>query len=191
MRATTPRIHKAIIVLVVVVALAAMGTPSHADVSFTIDKETLNDLLVALVTDRVDVPLGSESAITVLFEELRITGLDPSAGDNGQGLILTSLKVKIPDLGLDLTVEPRISLGVVKKGAASLLELRFERLILPLPLTGSINIAALVPPIRYNTDNIWLLAGARGDVPVDSSLEEVVLGRDAIRFMFDVKIMED
>jgi hypothetical protein len=27
-------------------------------------------------------------------------------------------------------------------------------------------------------------------VPVDSSLEEVILGREAIRFMFDVQVME-
>jgi hypothetical protein len=173
-----------------VCALAAGAGAAHADVSFTIDKETLNDLLGALLADRVDVPLGSETAVAVYFDDMQITGLDPSAGDEGQGYILSSLKVRVPTLGLNLTVKPRISLNVVEKGGASMLELRFERLVLPMPLAGSIDIAALVPPIRYDADNVWLLAGARGNVPIDSRLKKIDLGRDAIRFMFAVEIRE-
>lgn len=180
-----PRLTAAFIVL----ALAAGAGAARADVAFIIDRETLNDLLRALVTDRVEVQLGPERSLTVMFDDLRITGLDPGAGEEGQGHILTSLDVRIPDLGIDLTVKPRISLNVVKNGAASLLELRFEELVLPLPITGSINIASLVPPIRYDTDAIWQLAGARGNVPIDSRLKEVVLGRDAIRFMFEVEVL--
>jgi hypothetical protein len=179
-----------IVAAVMVCALAAGASAARADVSFTIDKETLNDLLGALLADRVDVPLGSETSVAVYFEDMQITGLDPSAGDEGQGYILSSLKVRIPALGLNLTVKPRISLNVVEKGEASMLELRFERLVLPLPLAGSIDIAALVPPIRYDTDNVWLLAGARGNVPIDSRLKKIDLGRDAIRFMFAVEIQE-
>jgi hypothetical protein len=174
---------------VMVCALAAGAGAARAEVSFTVDKETLNDLLGALVADRVDVQLGGETAFPVFFDDMQITGFDPSAGDQRQGYILTSLNVRIPALALGLTVKPRISLNVVKQGEASLLELRFEHLVLPLPLAGSIDIASLVPPIRYNADNIWLMAGARGDVPVDSSLKEIVMGREAIRFIFDVVVM--
>ena len=185
-----PASQSPLMAAVMVCAQAAGAGSARADVSFTIDKETLNDLLGALLADRVDVPLGSEAAVGVFFDDMQITGLDPSAGKEGQGFILTSLKVRIPDLGLNLTVKPRISLNVVMKGEASLLELRFEHLVLPLPLAGSIDIAALVPPIRYNTDNVWLLAGARGNVPIDSRLKKVDLGRDAIRFMFAVEVQE-
>jgi len=179
-----------LVAVVMVCALAAGAGAVRADVSFTVDKETLNDLLGALLADRVDVPLGSETAVAVYFEDMQITGLDPGAGGEGQGYIISSLKVRIPSLGLNLTVKPRISLNVVEKGGASLLELRFEHLVLPLPLAGSIDIAALVPPIRYDTDNVWLLAGARGNVPIDSRLKKIDLGRDAIRFMFAVEVQE-
>jgi hypothetical protein len=50
-------------------------------------------------------------------------------------------------------------------------------------------IADGVPPIRYNTDATWLLDGARGDVPVNSTLEEIVMGRDAIRILFDIEVL--
>jgi hypothetical protein len=80
-------------------------------------------------------------------------------------------------------------LNVARKENTTMLELRFEELILPLPLLGSINVAGLVRPITYNTDAIWLLDGARGDVPVSSSLKEVVMGRDAIRFLFDIEVL--
>jgi hypothetical protein len=177
------------VVAVILCAFLAAQSTANAGVSFIIDKETLDDLLAALVADRVEVPLSEEQSLTVLLEDLEITGLDPSAGDRRQGYILTSLKVRIPELGFEVAVDPRVSLNVARKENTTMLELRFEELILPLPLLGSINVAGLVRPITYNTDAIWLLDGARGDVPVSSSLKEVVMGRDAIRFLFDIEVL--
>ena len=134
------------------------------------------------------VPAARES-LTVLLEDLEVTGLDPSAGDKGQGHILTSLNVRVPELGFEVGVDPKVSLNVAKRENTSMLELRFEELVLPLPLLGSINVAGLVRPIRYNTDATWLLDGARGDVPVNSTLKEIVMGRDAIRFLFDIEVL--
>ncbi len=177
------------VVAVTLCAFLAVQTAAHAGVSFIIDRETLDELLAALIADRVEVPLSDEQSLTVLLEDLEITGLDPAAGDKGQGYILTSLNVSVPELGFKIAVEPRVSLNVARRENASMLELRFEELVLPLPLLGSINVAGLVRPIRYNTDATWLLDGARGEVPVNSSLKEIVMGRDAIRFLFDIEVL--
>jgi hypothetical protein len=174
---------------IILCALQAGQVSARAGVSFVIDRDTLGELLAALVADRVEVPLGPENTITVYLEDLKITGLDPSAGGERQGYVHTSLKVRVPEIGVELAVRPRISLNVAEKEGSSMLEVRFEELVLPLPLVNSINVAALIRPIRYDTDAVWLLDGARGDVPVSSSLKEIVMGREAIRFLFDVEVL--
>lgn len=181
--------RQALAVAVTLCAFIAAQTTANAGVSFIIDRETLDDLLAALVADRVEVPLSDEQSLTVLLEDLEITGLDPSAGERRQGHILTSLNVRVPELGFEVAVDPRVSLNVARMENTSMLELRFEELVLPLPLLGSINVAGLVRPIRYDTDAIWLLDGARGEVPISSKLKEIVMGRDAIRFLFDIEVL--
>jgi hypothetical protein len=166
--------------------LAAGG--ARADVAFEVDKETLNRILAEVSLDRVAVPISPQRSITVRLEKLHVTGLDPAAGEGGRGYILTSMMLRAPDLGVSLRVEPRISLDVVDEDGEALLELRFEQVPLKLPIAGTINLAPLIPPLRYPTDNAWLLAGARGDVPIISRLSDVRMGREALRFVFEVEV---
>jgi hypothetical protein len=136
----------------------------------------------------VPVPITPQKVLTVRLEDLVVTGFDPGAGENGQGFILTSVRLHLPDLGMNIPVEPRISLNVIEQSDESLLELRFETVEFNVPLAGAVNIASLLPPMRYPTDNMWLLAGARGDVPIASRLKKVEMGRESLRFVFDVDV---
>jgi hypothetical protein len=174
------------LVLALATLLAAAGGV-RAAVTFEVDRETLNDVLGELTLDQVAVPLTASRSLLVRLKELEVTGFDPTAGEHGQ--ILTSVRLEVPDLGVNINTSPRISLNVIEQATGTLLELRFEKVELDLPLAGSINVARLLPPLRYPTDNVWLLAGTRGDVPVSSRLEKVVMGRNAIRFVFGIEVV--
>lgn len=176
-------------VWIVMSALWLLGAgTARADVAFEVDKETLNQILSEVSMDQVAVPISSQRTITVRLEDLLVTGFDPAAGEGGQGYILTSMMLRVPDLGLSLRVKPRISLNVVEEDGEALLELRFEEVPLNVPFAGAINLGPFIPPLHYPTDNMWLLAGARGDVPIVSRLSKIRMGREALRFMFEVEV---
>ena len=181
--------RKLVRIWIAISALWLLGAgAARADVAFEVDKETLNRILAEVSIDQVAVPVSPQRTITVRLEELLVTGLDPAASEGGQGHILTSMTLRVPDLGLSLRVKPRISLDVVEQDGDTLLELRFEELPLNVPFAGAINLAPLIPPLRYPTDNVWLLAGARGDVPITSRLAKIQMGREALRFVFEVDV---
>ena len=58
-----------------------------------------------------------------------------------------------------------------------------------LPLAGPINIAGLLPPLRFPADHLWLVAGARGDVFVRSRLSRIAMGSRAIRLEFEIDVL--
>jgi hypothetical protein len=176
----------ALLALAVLGMLAGGGGAAGGTVSFEVDRETLNDVLGELTLDEVVVPIAGSRSLTVRLEDLRVTGLDPTAGEHGQ--ILTSVRLLVPDLEMTIPTKPKVSLNVLQEEVGSLLELRFEEVKLSLPLAGTVNVARLLPPLRYPMDNVWLLAGTRGDVPVSSRLSKVEMGRTAVRFVFDVEV---
>jgi hypothetical protein len=116
---------------------------------------------------------------------MRITGLDPAAVEGTSGHILTSMRLRVPQLGLDLPVQPRISLRATELQSTSLLELRFEEAQIPLPM-GTIDVASFLPPLRFPAENLWLIAGARGDVRLHSRLSGIEMGQRVVRFEFDL-----
>ncbi len=126
----------------------------------------------------------------VFLEDMHVTGLDPAAGEGGSGHILTSMRVRIPQLGIDLPVEPKLSLHVAKSTPSSLLELRFEEVEIRLPLAGSIDVSAFLPPLRFPAENLWLVAGAEGDVQLRSRLNEIQMGLKVLRFDFDLEAVD-
>jgi len=166
----------------------AGAATARAEVAFEVDKATLNRVLSAVALDRVAVPLSPQHTVIVQLDDLVVTGFDPAAGKEGQGYILTSMMLRVAELGLDLRVEPRISLNVREEDGESLLELRFEQVPLKVPFAGTINLAPLIRPLRYPTDSVWLLAGARGDVPIITRLTKVRMGREVLRFVFEVDV---
>jgi len=177
----------AVLALGIAVLLAAGSGEARAAVTFEIDRTTLNDVLAELTLDQVAVPITSTRSLVVRLRDMKVTGFDPTAGEHGQ--ILTAVRLEVPEIGLDISTSPRLSLNVIEQEDGTVLEMRFEEVALQIPLAGAVNVAPLLPPLRYPTDNVWLLTGTRGDVPVSSKLKNVVMGRSAIRLVFDVQVL--
>lgn len=166
--------------------VSAVASPAWGGMTVEFDTRTLNEVLPALTAREIEVPLSENSAIGVLLEEMRVTGLEPGAGENGSGRILTSMRVRVPQLGLDLPVESKLSLHVTAGESRNLLELRFEEVQITLPLAGSIDIAAFLPPLQFPAENIWRIEGANGEIQVRSKLSRIDVGLKVLRFEFEL-----
>jgi hypothetical protein len=164
----------------VVGGLVAMG-PTLAGSSLSVDVPTLNAVLPAAVPKQVDVELGTGTKLTVLLEELRVLGFDPAGGGDSQGHILTSLRVKIPQLGLEATLEPRLALRMVTASEPTI-ELRFAQAELRLPL-GRLDIATLVPPMRYPAASVFHLEG----IPMFGRVTGLTIGSKVLRVEFEIE----
>jgi len=186
MRQALDRLSGTILILLTVL----FGVPAAAGVTVDIDAPTLNQILTAISVAEVEVPISAQSTVTVELHDLRVIGFEPSPDQQRPGAILTAVRVVAPELGLEVPLEPRIAVDVVRDGEASILEFRFEDLGLKIPFVGQINLASLVPPMRYPADNVFLLDGAQGDVPVTSRLTAIKMGRDTIRFELDLQVSE-
>ena len=175
--------------LVFLALTLAAGGPAGvaAGVGVEVDLETLNRLLSAVTRSRFDVALAAGATVSVELQDLKVTGLAPATKDK-QNAILTAVTLVAPDLGLRVPLKPRVVLDVVQESGASLLELRFEDAGLAVPLVGRINFARLAKPLRFPADNEFLIEGAEGNVPVTSRLKGIEMGRDTIRFEFDVAV---
>ena len=163
------------------------GAPARPGVTVDFDAATLNELLPALTLDEIAVPISEDHAINVLLEELKVTGFQPATGDGGGGRIRTSLRLRVPQLGLSVSVEPTLSLHVVRAAGGDTLELRFERAELRLPLGGKVDVAGLLDPLVFPAENFFLIEGARGNVEVRSRLASVDVGQERIRLEFDLE----
>lgn len=161
-----------------------------AGVGVEVDTATLNRLLGAVAANRFNLDLGAGNVVAVELHDLRVTGLAPAATAKERDTILTSVTLVAPQLGLRIPLRPRVVLGVVRENGASLLELRFDDAGLAVPLVGQINFARLAPPLRFPADNSFIIAGASGDVGVTSRLAGIQMGRETIRFEFDVDVPE-
>ncbi len=172
-----------------VLTLALAGAAgSHADVVVTIDSATLNEVLAELARQEISVPISEHQTLTVRVAELRITGFEPTGDELEPGLIRTAMKLEVAELGSSLPVEPGISLHVIGESGKSELEMRFARLMLRLPLMRPINVGSMLPPLRFPTDNLFVLRGASRDVRVVSHLKKVRIEENGIRFDFGVEV---
>jgi hypothetical protein len=166
------------------------ATPLPAGVTVSFDVPTLNELLPALTLEEVAVPITESRSIRASFEELVVTGFAPGSGADGADRILTSVRVRVPALGLSLDLEPAMSLAVVEEAGRHLLELRFEDVGIPLPLAGSIDAAPFLTPLRFPADEVFLLEGTRGDVAIHSQLAKIEMEANVVRFEFDLEVVE-
>ncbi len=166
----------------------AIAPVSFARVEITLDAETLNDFLSAVTPPRVILPLPSGKEIALELHDLHVNGFDPAAGTNGRGHVLTSVRVGIPALGLEFPLEPRLSLELSEENGSKICLLRFEKVEVPLPVTGAVDISALLPPYRVPAEAAWTVTMRQGDVQVKSRLVQTRMGADALRFGFDVEM---
>ncbi len=181
------RLFKLVFSVVLAVA-AAVGAaaPALARVEITLDAATITEFLSSVTPPKVilDLPSGGELALEL--RDVKVLGFDPSAGKKGQ--ILASLRLGVPALGLDLPVEPRLSLDVEEVNGEKLCVLRFDKVTIPLPMTGSVDLSSLLPVYRLPAESTFLLNLKSGDVNVKSRLIETKMGAEAIRLGFNLEI---
>jgi hypothetical protein len=113
-----------------------------------------------------------------------VTGFDPTAGPNGG--LNTSLRLQVPDLGIDIPVTPHLTLDVEDKGGRKISSLRFDKVVLNLPLTGAVDIASLLPPLSLIPDSGWVVGSARGNVRVTPRLIDAKTGAKNVRLGFEL-----
>jgi len=162
-------------------------TPASARIDVTLDAEALNGLLASMAPDHVDVALTAGRSLTIQMQDLKVTGFDPAAGPNGG--LTTSLRLLVPDLGIDIPVTPHLTLEIENgPGGRKTSFLRFDKVVLNLPLTGAVDVAALLPPLSLMPDSAWVVDSARGKVRVKPGLVDARTGTKNIRLGFELAI---
>ncbi len=169
--------------------LAALASPAaDARVDVTLDVASLNELLPAMAPRQVSVPLTQGRGVTLLLRDLEVRGFDPSAGDDKEGFLLTSLRLVVPELGLDVPVEPRVSLRVGERQGRKHAYLKFEQVPIALPLTGSVDVGPLLPTLPLLVDTSWTVPSSAGNVRVRAILREARMGARNLRLTFDLEV---
>jgi hypothetical protein len=169
------------------VGLAA--SPAGATADLTLDARTITELLVALTPSEVQFPVPALGNIAVQISDIRVRGFAPGAGSQGKGQVLTALRLRSRQLGMDISVEPRLGLEVVRRDGQQVCRLRFDEVEIPVPIVGTFDIAGVLPPIEVPADNVWAATGARGDFDVRSQLVGVKMSDSALRLQFDVTVV--
>jgi hypothetical protein len=140
-----------------------------------------------MAPDHVDVALTAGRNLTIQMQDLKVTGFDPTAGPNGG--VLTSLRLIVPDLGIDIPVTPHLTLEIMDTaGGRKASFLRFDKVVLNLPLSGAVDVAALLPPLALMPDAGWVVNSARGKVRVRPTLVDAKTGTKNIRLGFTLDV---
>lgn len=165
---------------------ALVWAPASARVDVSLDLDSLNEMLTAMAPGSVSVPLMQGRSVNLKLENLRVTGFEPAEGEGNEGFLRTSVRLKVPELGLDLPLEPRLSLQVRDKSGSKTCYLRFEKVMVSLPVTGALDIAPLLPLLPFPSDTSWTVAASSGDVRVRTRLVEARMGAKMLRLGFDL-----
>jgi hypothetical protein len=173
----------------VVIVSLLLASASFAAVDVTLDVDALNTLLVALAPNKVNVSLAAGRSVTIEMENLHVTGFDPSVSDGSMGHITTAVQLKVPELGLNVPVQPLLSLQVKETDGKRVCYLKFEKVEIALPVTGAINVAPLLPLLPIHSDRTaWDVTGSRGNVRVQPRLIDAKLGVKNLRLTFDLDV---
>jgi hypothetical protein len=116
-----------------------------------------------------------------------VTGFDPTEGQKQEGFVLISFRLKVPELGIDLPLAARLSLQLTDRNGKKVAYLRFEKVPIPLPITGSVDVAPLLPVLPLPTDTAWTVAAEAGNVRVRTLLTEARMGAKNLRLGFDLE----
>jgi hypothetical protein len=173
--------------LLAVLALLAAALPARAGVDVTLDAAALSELVSTMAPRVVRVPLSEGRGVTLEIHDFKVDGFDPAEGEKQEGFVLTSLRLKVPELSLDLPISPRLSLHVDDRNGKKVAYLRFEKVLLPLPITGSVDVAPLLPILALPTDTAWTVAAQSGNVRVRALLREGRMGARNLRLSFDLE----
>jgi hypothetical protein len=177
--------HRPIILTALLLAGAVSPAPARVDV--TLDATSLNELIQAMAPSEVRVPLTEGRSVKLQISDLQVNGFDPTEGQKQEGFVLTSCRLKVPELGLDLPLAPRLSLQLGDRNGKKIAYLRFEKVPVPLPITGSVDLAPLLPVLSLPTDTAWTVAADSGNVRVRTVLTEARMGAKNLRLTFDLE----
>lgn len=167
--------------------LAVLGfAAAEARVEVTLDAATLNELVSKMAPERIPVQLGGGRSVELRLSDLRITGFEPAAGERGH--LVASLRLSVPELGVDVPVAPRLSLQFKDANGKKVAYLRFEEVKVPLPLTGPIDVAPLLPPLPITTDTSWKVTAQRGPVRIEPRLVDAAMGQKNLKLGFDLTV---
>jgi hypothetical protein len=186
---TRRRLHptRSLVAIAVLLGAVLWAPEARARVEITLDAGSLNELLAAMAPETVPVNLIGNRAVTLRIEDFRITGFDPAGG--GQlGHVLTSVRLRIPELGVDTPLQPRLSLQVRDQDGDKVAYFRFEKVPITLPLTGTLDIAPLLPLLPLPTDTSWTVNAQRGPVQVRTRLVEAQMGARNLRLTFELEV---
>jgi hypothetical protein len=168
-------------------ALAALiWSSASARIDITLDAEALNELLTSMAPDHVDVDLAGGRSLTIQLKDLKVTGFDPAAGPYGG--LNTSLRMLVPDLGIDIPVTPHLTLDIATEGGKKATYLRFDKVMLNLPLTGAVDVASLLPPLSLVPNTAWVIDSAKGKVRVRPDLIDARTGAKNIRLGYNLEV---
>jgi hypothetical protein len=161
--------------------------PAQGRVEVTIDADSLNEMLTNMAPDKVQVGLSAGRGVTLHLQDMKVTGFDPAAGPNGG--VNTSLRLVVPELGIDIPVTPHLTLDM-KSGAngKKTCALRFDKVVLNLPLSGPVDVASLLPVLPIMPETAWTVDSARGKVRVRPDLLDAKTGAKNIRLAFDLAV---
>lgn len=173
---------------VVVALLAGAGGDARARGDVTLDAESLNRLLSVMTPRKIDVPLFQGARVTLELDDLRVNGFAAAEGGaDGRGYILTSLRLRIPELGLETPLEPRLSIHIRERRGATSCQLRFDQVRITLAGGASVDVAPLLPALPLLTDTAWIVESAGGPVRVRTRLVDARTGVKALRLSFEVE----
>ena len=164
--------------------LAAPGSVARVDIS--LDADTLTEILGTLVPEHTEVALLGESTVAVELHDFQVTGFDPAAGQRGH--VLTSLRMRVPSLGIDAPVQPQLSLILGEEDGVSVCFLTFEVVKVPFPAMGDVDISRFLPRVPMPVDSAFGIEVDRGDFVVRTKLVDVQMGARVLRFAFDLDI---
>lgn len=168
-------------------ALALVAAPALARVDVAIDAASLNDLLASMAPDHIQVGLAGGRGVTIQMQDLKVTGFDPAAGPNGG--VATSLRLLVPELGIDVPVTPHLTLDVAAgPNGQKACFLRFDKVVVNLPLTGPVDVAALLPTLPVMPETAWSVNSARGKVRVKPRLLDARTRTNGITLGFDLEV---
>jgi hypothetical protein len=170
--------------LALVAGVVAPG--AIAGVDLQVDAATLTELLAVMVPESIVLNITPENRVTLRIKDLQVTGFDPAAGNGGH--VLASLNLESPEMGLVVPLKPRLSLHLSEKDGRSLCNLRFEKVVLPVPLSGPIDVAGLLPVIPVPADEINTVETTRGLFQVRTRLVETRVGASALHFGFELEV---
>lgn len=172
---------------VLVVALQMATSPASAGLELTLDAESLTRILTIVAPPQVAVGMAPGPNIEVKLEEMQVTGFEPSGpgGTGGLGRLLTKMRVRAPEIGLDVRVQPKVALEIRKQDGLSFAFLRFEQVQIPMPW-GTLDAGPLLPSVPVQADHVFEIVGDNGTSGLRARLVEAKMTSTALRLTFDL-----